>query len=156
MIPHPRSRQRSTSSCKWGGGVPPSQSWTGGIPSSLGLGAPHPVPRIPPSAGWGTTHPDLEWGTPSGLGTGYPTPHLDLGRGPLSVSRMGYPPPSGQTENITFPHTRDAGGNKQQKYTWSRIYMIIFLSFCLHLFLSVVQSYCFPLAFPTSLQEIFF
>ena len=66
--------------------VPPTiQTWSGG---TLGT-------SNHPDLGWGTpSHPDLRWGTPQ------PRPG------------MGYPPcKCGQTENITFPHPSDAGGN---------------------------------------------
>ena len=53
---------------------------------------------------------------PSESGMGYPL-CLDLGQGtPPSRPGMGYPPPPHmceQTENITFPHPSDAGGNKE-------------------------------------------
>ena len=74
-----------------------SAEW-GGAPSSPdGGGVPHPVlgreyPGLHP-------HRDLGWDTPC--------PDLGI--------RMGVPPSPrkcGQTENITFPHPSDAGGNK--------------------------------------------
>ena len=88
----------------WGGGGYPIQSW-GEVP--------HPdLPRgnlagVPPPH-----HQDL---------AGVPSHHLDLaGVIPPTISTwLGYPPPpvkvwtDKQTENSTFPHLSDAGGNKE-------------------------------------------
>ena len=82
-------------------GVPLSWSWMGTPPPISRMGYPLSRPRMgyppsrpgmgytPPTPGWGTPCPDLGWGTP---------PHM-----------------CGQTENITFPHPSDAGGNKSPK-----------------------------------------
>ena len=91
-------------------------------------GGPHPVlaggTQSSPGRGCGTQYSPAQGGTPSSPGWGYPpfrpgmgypcphlgwgTPHSDLGWGP--------PPPvkvwtDTQSENITFPHLSDAGGN---------------------------------------------
>ena len=80
-----------------------SYPWLGGTPSLVG-GVPHPWMGGYPIPGWGLPIPSHPWmgGTPSLAKGG--TPYLD---------RM-YPPPVctyKQTENITFPHPSDAGGN---------------------------------------------
>ena len=118
-----------------GGGTP---SQVGGVPHPRSGGVPHPRSRggtpsqvwgylgYPPSSrpGWGTPTLDLRWGTPSPYlrwGTplpsrpGWGTPPPVLARVPPYLRpEMGYPPPPRkceQTENITFPHPSDAGGN---------------------------------------------
>ena len=109
----------------WGGGGTPSshgggyaiQSWWGGMPSSHDGGE-----GTPSSHGGGRGTPSshgVRGGTPSLVWVGgYPMQSW-WGRGiPLPPRpEMGYPPPPqcGQTENITFPHPSDAGGNKSAK-----------------------------------------
>ena len=96
-VPHPRSRGY------------PSQVW-GGTPSQVG-GTPLPGPGGTPSKVRGGTH------TRSG---GYPSQvrgtHPRSGGYPIQVRGVPTPPPPPrkceQTENITFPHPSDAGGNK--------------------------------------------
>ena len=111
----------------WMGGgypnpAPPSWdlTWTGGGreegSTCPALPHPHPYPGIWP--GWGggrggstPPHPappprDLTWSGPS---VGYPT----------TCQLNGLPPRCEQTENITFPHSSDAGGNEWVKY-WPR------------------------------------
>ena len=112
-----------------GWGTPLSIPGMGYPHLDLGQGTPPPISRMgtpPPIQTWdwvphhldlrqGTPpHPHLEWGTPClDLGWGTPLPHLGWGT-PLSRPGTGYHPPRkcGQTENITFPHTSDAGGKK--------------------------------------------
>ena len=108
-------------------------------PSRPGLGTPPgmeytPLPSrpgwdTPPDLGWGTPahHSDLagvphtpgilRWGTPlhhPDLAGVPPTPDLRWGTSPPpSRTGQGTPPfrKCEQTENITFPHPSDAGGN---------------------------------------------
>ena len=118
------------SSLGWGY---PIQSWMGGTPIMiLDWVLPCQQDGVPPSSktGWGYPIQDWDWvppsaggdTPPSGPGMGYP---LSAGWGTswtwdgvpfLSGPETGYPPtPSrkgGQTENITFPHPSDAGGNE--------------------------------------------
>ena len=104
---------------RWGRGIPhpvldrgyPIQSWVGGGVAQpvLAWGYPNPVlvggwgtPGYPPS--WAGTWPQM--GVP-------PCPDLGMGY-PPSWPGMEYPPlhhKCGQTENITFPHLLDGGGN---------------------------------------------
>ena len=105
-VPHLRS-----------GGVPHHRSGEG-TPSQVGRGVLHlrsggtlGTPHHPDLVGGhpGTPYPDLRWGTPY-LDLGWGTPYPDL--------RWILPPPPRkceQTENITFPHPSDAGGNKFDK-----------------------------------------
>ena len=119
------ARYADLSPDRWGRGYP-IQSWMGGYPISLDDGGvPHPVLTMgggtPSSLGWGTFSPpprQQDGVPPAQTWDGIP-PHLDLGMGyplPLSGPGMRLPPPlprkCGQTENITFPHHSDAGGNK--------------------------------------------
>ena len=105
-----------------------------GVPSSQVRVCP------PPDLGRGTPHPDLEWGYPHAdlgpgghphqEGWGYPSigkngvppVRKDGGTHPLPSGRMGVPhqpdwdtppPPGngGQSDNITFRHSSDAGSN---------------------------------------------
>ena len=102
------------------GGGYPIQSWPGGYPIQSWLeGVPHPVlaREYPPSRP-GMGYPPVSW-------MGYPPHPRDLGWGNPPISWMGYPPPGPgmgypppvevwtdkQTENSTFPHPLDAGGN---------------------------------------------
>ena len=90
-----------------GGRVPPSE-----------VGQYHLLRWVPPCLDLGRGYPPAwtwEGVPPPGPGKGYPlagpggTPHLDLGRW--------YPPPprnGGQSENITFRHPSDAGGNQRE------------------------------------------
>ena len=90
------------------GGYPIQSWWWGGT-----LGPPH----HPDLAGGTPHHPDLGWGTPhTQTWDGVPPPPSSPGvpAHPPNRPGMGYPPPPhkcGQTENITFPHPSDAGGN---------------------------------------------
>ena len=105
-----------------GGGVPRPR-W-GGTPSQV-RGVPNPKSGGYPIQNWSGGTPSQVWeGTPSRPGTGYPLPlprpgmgyplYLNLGWGtPYLDLRWGTPPPrnGGQSENITFRHPSDAGGN---------------------------------------------
>ena len=116
----------------WDGVIPhPDLGWGTSQPD-LRWGTPH-LDLV-----WGTPHPDLRWGTPSTQtwdvapptqtwdvappprpGMGYPPTQTWDGVPPRPG--MGYPLPTdlgwgtpykcGQTENITFSHPSDAGGN---------------------------------------------
>ena len=118
-LPHSRS-----------GGLGGSQVW--GVPHSRSGGVPHPRSRgVPCPRSGGGGNPSQVWGVPCPMGypparpgMGYPPvqtwdgvpPGPDLGWGtPLPRPEMGYPPPQvwadKQTENSTFPHPSDAGGN---------------------------------------------
>ena len=122
------------------GGVPHSILDGGGTPSSLGWGLPHPVldqgstPSSLGSEGGGVLHPILSWswmGNPPcpDLGWGTSTSHLDPGHGTPPSSRPGirYPPhprKCGQTENITFRHPSDAGGNNYTSSDYFTVQLI--------------------------------
>ena len=65
--------------------------------------------------------PPLGWGTPPAKpGMGYPPARPGMGYPPYPDLRWGRPPPpvevwtDTQSENITFPHPSDAGGNKRR------------------------------------------
>ena len=64
----------------------------------------------------GYPHPRSGWGVPHQEGWGYP--HQDLMGVPPPIDGWGYPPvevwTDTQTENCTFPHPSDAGGNKEE------------------------------------------
>ena len=113
-----------------------------GTPSSPCRWVPHPFlargyPRIPPlhpDLGWATPHQldgvppclDLGWGTPHQL-DGYPPAWTWDGVTPSVQTWDGVPPPSveewtdKQTENSTFPHPSDAGGNYKQQQESPRV-----------------------------------
>ena len=75
----------------WGRGGTPSNLGWGGVPGNPLL----ILDGVPPSAEWGTPHPDLEWGyLPSRPGWGTP---------PLSGPEMGYPPPPSAEWGIPHP-----------------------------------------------------
>ena len=111
------------------GGGSPILSWLEGYPCPgyphLGLGYPMPGTVVPPA---------LDWGSPIRTGLGYSQPASGVpppGTGVLTTSRDMRPetgkghgnsgwkyygmemgtPCGGQTENITFRHSSDAGGN---------------------------------------------
>ena len=118
--PHTRSEGGwGTPSQVVGGGYPipglgrgyPIPGHGGGYPiPSLGRGVPHPRSRgTYPIPGWGegVPHQDLGWGTPPARpGMGYP-PRPEMGSPPASVDRH-----TDWCQNITFPRTTYAGGNK--------------------------------------------
>ena len=124
---HPPHSFSVSQSPNGAGGCTPSSSngggGGGGAPSSPDKevpliltwdGYPHP----PSCLGKGTPpHPDLRRGTPIlTLKRGNPTPPiLTWGGGTPHQPDEGTPPPHkcGQTENITFPHPSDAGGNNR-------------------------------------------
>ena len=110
----------------WGGypRYPPTiQTWLG-YPPPLGWGTPLPrpgmgypphhldlfgVPPYPDLVGVPLPTPDLRWGIPH--------PRPEIWHPPSTIQTWtGYLPPSPrkceQTENITFPHPSDAGGNE--------------------------------------------
>ena len=113
------------SSVQWEGrdGVPPRHGVPPGHRVPPGMG--YSLHGVPPEMGY---PPDLRWGTPtSDLRWGTPPPRPEMGYPPYLRLEMGYPPTSHlrwgnptpprkceQTENITFPHPSDAGGNKSQ------------------------------------------
>ena len=90
-----------------------SQIWCQKFFPLLRLGTPHQTwDRVPPlDLDLGPPHLDLV--PPSYLYLDLGPPYLDLGP-PLPGPGPGTPPPPkcGQTENITFRHPSDAGGNK--------------------------------------------
>ena len=97
----------------WLGGTPSNPDWGEGTPSSLGWGdsPSSPDQGVPPSPDLGCGNPplcpDLGWGTPHAAGWSTPIHTWD------GVT----PPPvevwtDKRTENSTFPHPSDAGGNK--------------------------------------------
>ena len=97
----------------WGRRVPHPRSGYGGRGTPFpGLDGGYPLPR----SGWRDT-PFLGQGTPpSRPGRGTPPPLGRMGYPP--VGGMGVPPPQlvemwtgTQSENTTFPHPSDAGGN---------------------------------------------
>ena len=88
----------------------PIQSWSGGTPSSHGGGG---VSDPVLAGGYPSTphHPDLAGAAPHPDLAGVPLHHPDLARvPPYHPDLAGVPK---QTENSTFPHPSDAGGNNQ-------------------------------------------
>ena len=104
-------------------GYPPHQS---GYPPGQGT----PWPRYPPGQGTPPGYPPARvspWpgypqqGTPRLDLVGYPSPGCPMAFWVMlqSIMGYGYPPRCEQTENITFPHPSDAGGN-YDKYHMER------------------------------------
>ena len=90
----------------------------------------------PPLPTWTWDSPGPETGYPPDLRLGTPLPHLDLDLGPpptwtctLDPPHLDLGPPLGvdwQTENSTFPHPSDAGGNN----FYTPIAVIFVVLFC--------------------------
>ena len=100
--------------------VPPSRPETGYPPPRPGPGTPPPPPLgpgpgtpLPPDLDLGPP-PDLRLGTPPTSTWNWDPPDVELG--PPPTWTWTWDPPLGvdwQTENSTFPHPSDAGGNNQ-------------------------------------------
>ena len=90
-------------------------------------------PGSPPDLRWGTPTPDMGWVTPPHHHpdlAGVP-PRPEMGYPPTSDLRWGNPPlphKCEQTENITFPHPSDAGGNNIRLHSWNLICVFVILA----------------------------